>query len=165
MSVVRSGSIRCWRFFGDDLHAHGFEPQAEECARLEMQEKNPNVRYHAAFVGLPPSDPFHACGATGGPGGGSYFSPGAHFSRSSTYVANQCRQAQAIGPPSSSLESTDQWSTRPLSTRRIAISDFATERHVSGIDFVKIDTDGSDLEAATSCRDVVRSTNILGFDD
>jgi hypothetical protein len=149
-----------WRFYGDALHAHGFEPQTDECAKLEMQEQNPNVRYHAAFVGLPPDDPFHAGRAAGQ---GSYFSWKAQFDRTSTCAANQRKQAQASGPPTSSLESTEQWSAQPLSPRKVAIKNFVAERGIASIDFVKIDTDGSDLEAAVSCRDVVRQANILGF--
>jgi hypothetical protein len=152
-----------WRFFGDYLHAHGFDPQEDECAKLVAQEKNSNVHYHAAFVGLPPSDPFHQGRPASGRTGGSYFDPGDHLVRSSSYAANLRKQAQAAATSASSLESTEQWSERRLSTRKIAISEFADQGRVTSIDFVKIDTDGRDLEAASSCREAIRRTNILGF--
>jgi hypothetical protein len=152
-----------WRFFGDDLRAHGFDPQEEECAKLEQREKSPHVHFHPAFVGLPSSDVFHQPRAAGTRTGGSYFDPGALFARGSSYAANVRKQARMGPVPSSSLESTEQWSDRPLASRKVAISDFVEEHRVGNIDFVKIDTDGGDLEAATSCRGVIRRTNILGF--
>ena len=152
-----------WRFFGDDLHAHAFDPQLEECTKLEAQENNPNVHYHASFVGLPPSDPFHeAALAAAAP---SYFLTGAQLNRSSTYAANRRKRARAasVPAPASSLESTEQWSARPLSTGKISIAEFAADNGINNIDFVKIDTDGHDLEAAASSREAIRRSNILGF--
>jgi hypothetical protein len=83
--------------------------------------------------------------------------------RSSTFAANRRQQARIAPPPSTSLESTEQWRTRTLSARKTSIAHFATERGITNIDFVKIDTDGHDLEAAASSREVIRSTGILGF--
>ena len=152
-----------WRFFADDLHAHAFDPQEEECAKLEREEKNGNVHYHAAFVGLSPDDAFHKSRATSEGAARSYFAPSAQMARGSSYAANLLKQQRAVAPPSSSLESTEQWSHTDLSSRTVSIGDFAVERDVTSIDFIKIDTDGRDLEAAASCRGVIRSANILGF--
>jgi FkbM family methyltransferase len=149
-----------WRFFGDDLHAHAFDPQEEECAKLEAKESNPNVRYHASFVGLPPYDGFHQVAVHS-----SYFQPGSQLDRSSSFAANRRMQARMapVATPASSLESTEQWSKRALSTRKVSIAEFAAERGINSIDFVKIDTDGHDLEAAASSRDAIQRTDILGF--
>jgi hypothetical protein len=152
-----------WRFFGGDLHAHGFDPQEEECAKLSVQEQNRNVHYHPTFVGLPPSDPFHAGREAARSTRRSYFDPGAHFTRGSSYVANLRKQAQVAITPSSSLESTEQWSARRLATGKIALSHFIDEQRITNVDFVKIDTDGGDLEAAASCQSAIRRATILGF--
>jgi len=112
-------------------------------------------------VGLPPSDTFHeAALAAAAP---SYSSAGAQLNRSSSIAANRRKRARAASAPASSLESTEQWSARPLSTRKISIAEFAAENGINSIDFVKIDTDGHDLEAAASSRDAIRRSNILGF--
>lgn len=152
-----------WRFFWDDLVAYGFDPQEDECARLQAREKSGNIHYHASFVGLPPSDPFHQRRPASGRTGGTYFDPGAQFGRGSSYAANLRKQAATAVAPTSSLESTEQWSERRLSTQKVAIDEFAEHHQIGCIDFVKIDTDGRDLEAAASCGDAIRRTNILGF--
>src|SRR5689334_20580118 len=41
-----------WRLFGPHLRAYGFDPQSDECQRLQSHEENPHVRYIASFVGL-----------------------------------------------------------------------------------------------------------------
>ncbi len=154
-----------WRFFGDQLHAHAFDPQQAECAKLAAQEKNSHVRYHAAFVGLPSGDPFHAgrAQAEPGPHAAEYFSPSAQMLRGSSFAANARKPQPASQEPPSSLESTEQWATGRLSTRTIAIDDFVAEHDIANIDFVKIDTDGRDLEAAFSGRAAIRRAGILGF--
>jgi hypothetical protein len=152
-----------WRFFADHLHAHAFDPQQAECAKLAGQEKNSHVRYHAAFVGLPPGDAFHAGRAQPGPHAAEYFSPSAQMIRGSSFAANARKPQPASHEPPSSLESTEQWSSGRLSTRTIAIDEFVAEHDIANIDFVKIDTDGRDLEAAFSCRAAIRRTGILGF--
>jgi hypothetical protein len=151
-----------WRLFGDDLQAHGFDAQEEECARLEALELNPNVHYHAALVGLPPDDAFHDPRSGAECRGGTYFDSWAQLDRSSSLLAGARSRRQAAGA-STPLEATEQWRQRPLSSRTIGISAFASERNISNIDFVKIDTDGRDLEVAVSSRDAIRRANILGF--
>ena len=140
-----------WRFFGDDLHAHAFDAQEEECTKLDAQESNPNVRYHAALVGLPLSDAGEHRAAL-------------HplIRRSSTWAASVRKQTQTASS-SSSLESTERWSERTLSRKRISLGEFVAGRRISSIDFVKIDTDGNDLEVAMSCGDAIRRASILGF--
>ena len=46
-----------WRAFGPRLTAFGFDPNLNECARLNAVETLSGVKYVAAFVGLPTDDP------------------------------------------------------------------------------------------------------------
>ena len=111
-----------WRLFGDDLRAHAFDPQENECARLTAQEKNHNVQYHASFVGLPPEHAFHKQAKTveRWP---TFFNAGSHFARSSSVAAASRRQAPA--KDASSVEATDQWDKVHLSPRTVGIAEFA----------------------------------------
>jgi len=153
-----------WRSFGDDLHAHAFDPQEDECSRLQAEEKNRHVHYHAAFVGLPDGHAFHQGGGFQKCLTASSFSLPALFDRSSSCLAGSRKQARTAAKPALPVETTEQWwRTGRLSACTTSISDFASEQNITSIDFVKIDTDGRDLEAAASCRDVIRQTNILGF--
>src|SRR5258707_7939415 len=47
-----------WRLFEPYLHVHAFDPQVEEIRRMTEAERNPDVHYHAGFVGLPDGHPF-----------------------------------------------------------------------------------------------------------
>ena len=109
-----------WQFFGDDLRAHGFEPQEEECAKLTAHEQRAGIHYHAAFVGLPPTDPFHRSRLIPRPGG-AYFDPAWQFTRGTAHAVNLRKPADAAPPPESSraasLASTEQWSGRRLASR------------------------------------------------
>ena len=51
------GLARGWRAFGERLSAIGFDTNADEVARLNTAEHNPNVRYAAGWVGMPDGHP------------------------------------------------------------------------------------------------------------
>ena len=60
MDVGCSGGLASlWRIYEPDLRALGVDPVVTECARLTALEKNPQIRYHPAFVGLPDDHPFN----------------------------------------------------------------------------------------------------------
>src|SRR5438477_13083365 len=48
-----------WRLFEPHLHGYGLDPQLSEIERLKREERNPDVHYHAALVGLPEDDDYH----------------------------------------------------------------------------------------------------------
>src|SRR5262249_44990483 len=57
----------------------------------------------------------------------------------------------------------ERWDEQKLSTERISVTEFLDRNGIESVDFVKIDTDGSDLEAAMSCESAIRTAEILGF--
>ena len=167
-----------WRFFGEDLHAHGFDPLKDEIEELTRHEANPNVHYHATFVGLPPSDPFHV--ARPASTSGMYFTWGSQLARSSSIYAARLRKQSQSEPPvaapavepaslspaerrAASVAAAEQWAAQPLATQTIALSEFAGQHGITNVDFVKTDTDGRDLEALASCEPLIRRVGILGF--
>ena len=144
-----------WRLFGKALHGHGFDPQVEECRRLARQEKNPNVHYHAVFVGLPDGDPFlrrrreRAADET-------YYEP---FSRTSTQAA--LTRAATIG--GMAFQETNDWGGRELTPEKVGLADFLCDQGVGNVDFVKVDTDGGDLEVLLSFEEAIEASGVLGF--
>src|ERR1700739_1311743 len=46
-----------WRLFGNQLRAYGFDPDINECTRLNAAETLPGVHYVPAFVGLAQDHP------------------------------------------------------------------------------------------------------------
>ena len=157
IDVGCSGGIHpAWRLFKDQLEAYGFDPKKNECARLSKEEKNPNVKYFTYWVGLPDDHEFLKRKKTQeleNPAIYSYFNP---FKRASCWSALQSEAQQACArkatPPRDDL-----------SDQRIGIAQFVKDMGVENIDMIKIDTDGSDLEAAMSCQDIIRKCNVLGF--
>lgn len=147
-----------WRNFGAHLVAYGFEPQMEECRKLNSQEMNPRVRYYPYFVGLSENHPFkiyeryHKLKRT------DYFRP---FERTSSVAA--IRSKGATVKVQSSVEATERWQTQELALETVALSDFICAHDITNVDFVKIDTDGSDFEALQSVAPAIRQCGILGF--
>ena len=139
-----------WRRFSTHLHAHAFDPQLEEIERLQREEQNPNVHYHAALVGLPDAPPRVPDDA--------YFDP---FGRTSTWAALVRSRAAADGP--AGLLETNDWPGRELAERKVGLSDFLHSHDVEHVDFVKIDTDGDDFDVILSFEEMIESSGVLGF--
>lgn len=133
-----------WRLFGESLHAYGFDAQIEEIERLQRAEQNPNVRYYALLVGSaepPPQDP--------------YFDP---FARSSAVEAKRITAGDERG-----TARPNDWPGQRLAQEQSGLSEFLRAAGVERVDFVKIDTDGSDLQVIRSFEDSIRSSQTLGF--
>jgi FkbM family methyltransferase len=153
IDVGCSGGIHDhWRAFGEQLRSFGFDPQRQECARLNEREANPRVRYFPYFVGLQPDHWFHQRRQPAGTPQYRYFQT--YLDQLSAGFALECsRDVQQQSNPI----------FEDLTTDRIGVSQFVRERAVGDVDFVKIDTDGGDLEVLLSCEEVIRSGAVLGF--
>lgn len=145
-----------WRLFEPYLQACGIDPQLSEIERLQREERNPDVHYHAALVGLPDDDEFHKRRADDARRWSAYFHP---LARSSGFLATE-RAKEAGGR---SLADLNTWTEEELATEKLTLADFIREQGLRNVDFVKTDTDGSDLEVLLSAVDVVKETGILGF--
>lgn len=136
-----------WRLFGDNLYAHAFDPQLDEIERLRRKEANPNVQYHAAFVGLPDEPP--------APPDDPYFNP---FGRTSAMQA-----VGQIAASGATFEETNDWSASGLATIKVGLGDFLRTHGVPSVDFIKTDTDGGDLDVLRSIEETIESLGVLGF--
>jgi len=148
------GIDEIWRLFEPDLVAHGFDPQVGEISRLTARERNRKVHYHATLVGLPPDHPFQAQRQAAY---STFFEP---ITRSSGYAATK-KITDAKRAPA--LRETNAWQRRQLVDRRVSLSDWVREAGLESVDFVKIDTDGADLEVLLSFEDAIERTRVLGF--
>ena len=154
IDVGCSGGINpFWRVFEPHLVVNAFDPMIEECARLRQAEQNPRARYHATFVGLPEGHPFLLARQQAVPAISYYFRP---FSRSS------CYRPRRPAPPSRPFSETNDWAAERLSTGRIGIDQFVNDENLDNVDFIKIDTDGSDLEVLNSGEATLRQHLVLG---
>lgn len=151
----RGGIHSLWREFGRNLHAHAFDPEFEECERLQLAEGNPNVHYHTAYVGLPDGHEFMRCKAVVESRHRILYTHFVH-SRSSAWAHRDIgkqptdsipRQESARNPPG-----------------KITLAEFVHRNTIDNIDFVKVDTDGADLEVLHSLGPDFEKTDILGFE-
>jgi len=138
-----------WRIFGDQLACVAFEPQQSEVARLRAAETNPKIEYVAALVGLDADHEFHQRRRQDNSQAAKYFNP---FGRSSSAALRQT----AI-PRYSNITNEN------LTQVKTTISEYVRANGVAGIDFIKIDTDGADLEVAISAAEIIRPCGVLGF--
>lgn len=154
IDVGCSGGINLlWRSFGDSLRAFGFDPDRAECERLQRSETNPNVRYFPMAVGLPAGHEFHRKKAL--EEGASYFS--SVLGRSSAF---DTRYRET--PPAESRNGPSH-SPAVAPPDRIGLCEFFQQQALHDIDFIKVDTDGSDFEALLSGEACLISHGILGF--
>jgi Methyltransferase FkbM domain len=138
-----------WRIFGDQLAGVGFDPQQSEVARLRADESNPNIEYVAALIGLGDEHEFHRRRRQGQ-------SPKASLLHAYERSSAAALKAAAIPAQSNVLNEN-------MTEVKMAISDYVRKRGVGRIDFIKIDTDGADFEAALSAADIIRPCGVLGF--
>lgn len=140
-----------WRLFGDHLRAHGFDPQLAEIDRLRAAETAAGVHYHAAFVGLPAEHPLLRRRAARQPEE-EYFQP---FHRSSAAAALRSVEAP--------FEETNDWTSAELAAEHVGLADALRREGVRHVDFVKIDTDGADLDVLISFDELIEEAGTLGL--
>ena len=151
IDVGCSGGLdKVWERFEDDLVAHGFDVQIDEVDRLNANETRPDVRYHAEMIGLPEDHPFMIRKAENDRQTSPYFS---YFDRSSAMWVNH---------NVSSSRYFNAVSGCRIATEKISIADFVIDAGLPRLDFIKIDTDGADLEAAVSAEPIMRTHDVLG---
>lgn len=136
-----------WRAFGDQFRAVGFDPQEDECERLAAAEKSANTRYVAAWVGEPDYESHLPAGMTRETWRAANL---AQFTRTSTAAAQALLGADNPGP------------APRLTSRTTSVDAFVSGERVGVVDFIKIDTDGSDFEVILGARRTI-AEGVLGL--
>jgi hypothetical protein len=151
------GLDRAWRRFAPHLRACGVDPQVREIERLTSEELDPNVRFLAAFVGLPDDHPWKRRQRADAARDRPYYYP---FGRSSAMAI-----AQRQPPPAEAetpLEATQHWQAQRLASETLALDALVERQGIRAADFLKVDTDGHDLEVLVSARQLLRTGGVLG---
>lgn len=147
VDVGASGGIADhWAVFGDSLVAVGFDPLVTNMKKMAAAERRPRVTYEAAFVGcrdfdrlFPPeqrkfSDPYH---------------------RVSSIRAQQLMQVDFVA------DHFNEGDELVWSDRHITLDErFADAR---ALDFLKIDTDGSDIQVLLGAERLLDEGAFLGM--
>jgi len=143
------GIDELWRLFGDQFQAVGFDPQQSEIERLRTIESNPSVTFVPALVGLEASHDFHVRKQARPQRAPQYFCSLPRSSAASLWDSGIALQSNVVG--------------ENVVTMKVGLSDYARTHRIERVDFIKIDTDGADLEAAISAEDIIRPCGVLGF--
>jgi FkbM family methyltransferase len=154
VDVGASGGIdQYWNVFGTQLRAFGFDPLLKEVERLNSIRHAGDQKFFAYLVGyrrydelfppqirndrqmVPDTQPFPRTSAV----------------RATT--ASQCDYVRTY---------YDQTGAGLYATETIELDEFFLETHPSDVDFIKIDTDGSDYQALLGAQQLIQSKPVLG---
>lgn len=158
IDVGCSGGIdRIWRLFGSGLRAIGFDPNVDECSRLNAKETLQGVRYIPAFVGLPPNHPITQRRGT------RPYAQRNPWHRLSVAQTIALRQARTDALSSQEIISLNQWMQASLAdpAAPVVLPDFFREHAIDDIDVLKIDVDGADFDILQLLGESIRERDVL----
>ena len=158
LDVGCSGGISpFWRVFDLSLVALGIDPVVAECERLNAKEVNTNVRYRPAFVGLPDQHPFVLKRGDKEPWGGN------PWNRLSAQLAADILKSKTKEEDKLAVLNDWQGSGLANSKSKIGVDDLVQEEKLSGLDFIKVDVDGYDLDVILSAENSTQNAPVLGY--
>ena len=154
VDVGASGGIdRAWLSLQPQLRAVGFDPLVNEVQRLNADNPYPKINYVDAFVVahdyerlLPP--PFAA--------------DKVRSRDNSSFARSSSLRAEKLGNMNFQKEIFNSGQEMVYSSNHIELDQYFQGPDRDGLDFLKIDTDGSDYQVLTGARQILESKAILG---
>ena len=145
VDVGASGGInQCWEIFGEDLRVVGFDGLIEEVNRLNAAG-NRNHRYYPFLVG---DKTYRA------PEGVPDTQP---FGRTSAW------RAMEISKCNIAATYYDRTGSGQEATEMIELDQFFLRDHLMNVDFIKVDTDGSEYQVLHGARQLLSENQVLGL--
>ncbi len=158
LDVGCSGGISpFWRAFEPSLVALGIDPVVTECERLNAKEAGSKVRYRPAFVGLPDGHPFVQKRGNTEPWGGN------PWNRLSAQFATDILKSKTRKEDRLALLNDWQGSGLADPKSKIGVDDLVREEKLAGLDFIKVDVDGYDLDVILSGEKSTHEAPVLGY--
>jgi len=146
VDVGASGGIDgYWEVFGDSLHVVGFDGLVKEVERLNATTRKAHRTYYPFLVG---SKDYHC------PNGVPSTQP---FPRSSA------ARAAEIANCNYAATYFDQTGSGLTATEMIELDQFLLQDHPTDVDFIKVDTDGSDYQVLLGARQLLSAPQVLGL--
>jgi Methyltransferase FkbM domain len=160
IDVGCSGGIDAiWRVFEPNLSVRAFDPNLEECDRLQSLEKNPEVRYIPGFVGIEPDHPFLQLAA------GRSFWGRNPWNRLAVAASIYYQAEKRKSLTSHELTQINAWDKTRLAdpNKPIFLRSYLAENRIGSVDFLKIDVDGPDFQILNSIGESLDHLGILGI--
>lgn len=160
---VAYGIAPAWRCFGDKLRGYGFDPDAEEIARLNRIEPAPGFRYLAGHIGVPSDHPF-AAKRRGTPR--IERNPTKRLAVSRWLQIQRAREAGIAVPPNLPRpppRGDDQGEAAGDYCGVINLPDFLPAEGIATVDCLKVDIDGADYDILQSMAGWYDKFTVLGI--
>jgi FkbM family methyltransferase len=155
VDVGASGGIEGqWRLFGDALRAVAFEPLVSEVERLNRVEQNPDVVYEAAFVGCRDYDRLFPADLR---------NDRIRSRSNDSFQRVSATRAADLMRMNYVEEVFNGGAPAVYSDRRVVLDDYFTPDQYGDVDFIKIDTDGHDIEVLLGAQQMMKAGGVLGF--
>lgn len=142
---VSGGIDGYWEIFGESLAVFGFDPLIKEVERLNAATLGPGRRYFAYLVGDK---------SYGEPRGAPDTQA---FTRTSAVRAAEIRKCNYA------TTYFDQTHSGEYATEMIELDQFFLREHPMDVDFIKIDTDGSDYQVLRGAKELLSTGQVLGL--
>jgi methyltransferase FkbM-like protein len=155
LDVGCSGGVESrWRALGDRLRAVGFDPLVAEIDRLTATDTHPGIRYEAALVNCPDYD--------------RLFPPALRNDRiasrnNTSFPRVSAAAAMARMPTSYIQEVFNKGAPVVVTERQVALDEYVASEEYPCVDFIKIDTDGHDIEVILGARNILSAGGALGL--
>lgn len=155
IDVGASGGLeKHWQQFGDHLKALAFEPLIVEVERLQHEAAGSKVRYEAAFVTCRDFN--------------RLFPPEVRNDRTRSksndpFPRTSAARAQELAPTPYIDQMFNAGAPAVYADRHVLLDDFIPVDEQPFVDFIKIDTDGHDIEVLLGAEELVKRGGVLGF--
>jgi len=155
LDVGCSGGIeQRWRIFGDRLRAIGFDPLVAEIDRLNAANANAGVSYVAAFVTCRDYDTLFPRELRSDRIASKNDDP---FQRVSAVAAQDRFEVSYV------QDVFNAGAPVVMTERTVSLDDVIEPHDRPHVDFLKIDTDGHDIEAVLGAKAIMAAGGILGL--
>ena len=147
VDVGASGGIADhWSAFGDALAAVAFDPLVTNMKKMAAAERRPRVKYEAAFVGCHDFD--------------RLFPPDERQVRVDPYPRASSTRAQELMKVDFVADHFNEGDELVWSGTHVTLDEYFTGPRE--LDFLKVDTDGSDLQVLVGAERLLRGGSFLG---
>jgi len=140
--------------FGAKLKAVGFDPLIAEVDRLNKSRGYGGIRYEAASVGFPGYDSLFPPSLRHDPIASK---DNSSFQGTSAVRASEAMRMNYV------KEVFNAGAEVQFSDRHVSLDDYVQESGIHSVDFLKIDTDGHDIEVLLGAEKMLRTHQVLGI--